>query len=119
MINPKNFHSMSVRPVNKMKDKIKSRKDEKERPISEIDFRDASDRLREEYLEILSTTRFHENLDLSMAYLGRVNVARENKITAKEKFPIPEQGYTTGKLWDGAKCQILLDTGVSKSSIFK
>ena len=33
-----------------MKNKIKSRKDEKERPISEIDFRDTSDRLKE-YLD--------------------------------------------------------------------
>ena len=63
---PTNCHSMSVRPINKMKNKIKSRKDEQERPISEIDFRDTSDRLKEEYLdgyeevklEILSTTRF-------------------------------------------------------------
>ena len=29
----KNFHSMSVRPVNKMKNKIKSRKDGKETSI--------------------------------------------------------------------------------------
>ena len=43
---------MSVRPINEMKDKIKSRKDEQERPISEIDFRDVSDRLKEEYLDI-------------------------------------------------------------------
>ena len=43
---PKNFHSMSVRPINKMKNKIKSRKEEEERPISEIDFRDASERLK-------------------------------------------------------------------------
>ena len=49
-------------------------KDEKERSISEIDFRNTSDRLKEEYLdryegvksEILSTTRFDENSDLSM-----------------------------------------------------
>ena len=27
---PKNFHSMSVRPINKMKNKIKSRKDEQD-----------------------------------------------------------------------------------------
>ena len=47
---PKNFHSMYVRPVNKMKNKLKSTKDEKERPILEIDFRDASDRLKE-YLD--------------------------------------------------------------------
>ena len=51
----------------------------KERPILEIDFRDTSDRLKEEYLdryegvksEILSTTRFKENSDLSMTYIGK------------------------------------------------
>ena len=32
---PKNFHTMSVRLVNKMKNKTKNKKDEKERPISE------------------------------------------------------------------------------------
>ena len=30
-----------------------------------------------------------------------------------------EQGYTTGKLLDGTECQILLDTGVSKSFMSK
>ena len=67
---------MSVRSINKTKNKIKSRKDEKERPISEIDFRSTSDRLKEEYLdrnkgvksEILSTTKFNENSDLSTTY---------------------------------------------------
>ena len=59
---------MSVRPINKMKNKIKSRKDEKERPISEIDLRNTSDKLKGEYLdrygiksEILRTTRFDAN----------------------------------------------------------
>ena len=120
---PKNFHIMSVRSINKKKNKSKSKKDEKERPISEIDFWDTSDRLKEEHFdryqgvksEILSTTRFNENLDLSRTYLGKVNVTKENKITAKEKFLISEQGYTTGKLLDGTECQILLDTGASKS----
>ena len=50
-----------------------------------------------------------------MTYLGRVNIEKENKITAEEKFLISEQGYTMGKLLDGTKCQILLDTGASKS----
>ena len=50
-----------------------------------------------------------------MTYLGRVNIAGENKITAEEKFLISEQGYATGRLLDGTKCQILLDTRASKS----
>ena len=32
---------------------------------------------------------------------------------------MPEQGYTAGKLLDGTKCQILLDTGTSKSFMSK
>ena len=124
---PKNFHNMSVRPINKMKNKIQSTKDEKERPISEIDFRDTSNRLKEEYLdryeevksEILCTTRFNESSDLCITYLGRVNIVRGNKITAEKKFLISEQGYTTGKLLDSTKCQILLDTRASKSFMSK
>ena len=91
---PKNFHPMSVRPINKMKNKTKEKRKEKEKPMLEIDFRDASDRLKEEYLdrykgvksEILNTTRFDENSDLSMTYLGETNIAMENKITAEEKI---------------------------------
>ena len=33
----------------------------------------------------------------------------------EERFPLSEQGYTIGKPLDGTECQILLDTGVSKS----
>ena len=65
--------------------------------------------------EILSTTRFHENSDLSTTYLGRVDVTRVSKIKAEERFTISEQGYTVVKLLDGTECQILLDTGASKS----
>ena len=38
---------MFVRPVNKMKNNTKSKQKEEERPISEIDFTDTSDRLKE------------------------------------------------------------------------
>ena len=34
--NPKNFHTMSIKSVNKIKDKIKNKKDERERSVSEI-----------------------------------------------------------------------------------
>ena len=79
--------------------------------------------IKEEYLdvyediqsEILSTTRFDENSDLSATYLGRVDKSKHNKIKTEESFPISEQGYTMEKLLDGKEYQILLDTGASKS----
>ena len=40
-------------------------------------------------------------------------------MAAEEKSPMLEQGYTTGKLLDGTECQILLDTGASKSFMSK
>ena len=69
--------------------------------------------------EILSTMRFDENSDLSTAYLGKLGTTRASKIKAEEKFPISEQGYAVGKLLDGTECQILLDTGASKSFMSK
>ena len=38
---------------------------------------------------------------------------------AEESFPILEQGFVIGKLMNGEECQILLDTGVSKSYMSK
>ena len=48
----------------------------------------------EEYLErykgvkseILNTTRFDENLDLSMTYLGKTNMVRDHKNGSREKI---------------------------------
>ena len=40
-------------------------------------------------------------------------------MTVEEKFLITEQGYTVGKLLDGTECQLLLDTGASKSFMSK
>ena len=37
----------------------------------------------------------------------------------EQKFPISKLGYTVGKLMDGTECQILLDTGASKSFMSK
>ena len=69
--------------------------------------------------EILSTTRFDENLDLSTTYLGRVNITRASNIKVEERFPMSEQGYIVGKLMDETECQILLDTEASKSLMSK
>ena len=62
-------------------------------------------KLCEEYLdvhegiqsEIISTTRFDENSDLSTAYLGRVDKEGNIKLKVEESFPISKHGYTSGK----------------------
>ena len=61
-------------------------------------------KLCEEYLdvyegiqsEIVNTTRFDENSDLSTTYLGRSDKARNDKLKAEESFPISEHGYKIG-----------------------
>ena len=55
--------------------------------------------------EVVSTTRFDENSDLSTTYLGRSDRAKCDKLKAEESFPISEQGYTLGELLDGTECQ--------------
>ena len=84
-------------------------------------------KLQEEYMdiyegiqsEIVSSNRFDENSDLSMTYLGRVDKKNQNKLKAEESFSISEQGYTSGRLLDATECQLLLDTGASKSFMSK
>ena len=93
----------------------------------ELDFGNSPEKLKGDYLdmyegiqsEVIGTTRFDESSDFSTTYLGRIDIARSSKIKAEEKFPISEQGYMIGKLLDGTECQILLDTGASKSLVSK
>ena len=83
--------------------------------------------LKEEYLnvyeiiqsEIVNTTRFNENSDLSITYLWKSDRSKNDKLKAEESFPISEQGYTLGKLLEGTECQLLLETGASKSFMSK
>ena len=79
-------------------------------------------RSRAEYLdrykgiktEIIDTTRFDKNSDLSTTYLGRINMTWDKDLMVEQRFPISKKGYTVGKLMDRMKCQLLLDTGASK-----
>ena len=61
----------------------------------------------------------NENSDLIMTYLGKASMTNNDKVAEEERFSITEQGYTVGKLLDGTECQILLDTGASKSFMSK
>ena len=111
--NPKNFHAMLIKPINKKQISTGRREEEKDRSSLQVSFMDTSNGLAEEYLdryegvksEILNMTRFDENSDLSMTYLGRGNMVRDHKIVEEERFLMSEQGYTTGKLLDGTECQ--------------
>ena len=63
--------------------------------------------------------KFNENSDFSMTYLGQMKMTRDTKIKAEERFPTTGQGFAAGKLLDGMECQILLDTGTTKSYMSK
>ena len=52
-------------------------------------------------------------------YLGQIGMMRDTRIKAEERFPITDQGFASGKLLDGMQCQILLDTGTTKSYMSK
>ena len=86
-----------------------------------------SQKLQEEYMdiyegihsEIVSSNRLDENSDISTTYLGRIEKENQVKLKAEESFPISENGYTLGRLLDGTECQLLLDTGASKSFMSK
>ena len=71
------------------------------------------------FAEVVTTNRFDENVDLSTMYLGKIGVKREDIMKAEESFPISEQGFVMGRILNGEECQILLDTGVSKSYMSK
>ena len=71
------------------------------------------------YAEVVTTSRFDENVDLSTTYLGRIDMKRKEVMKAEESFPISEQGFIMGRLLNGEECQILLDTGASKSYMSK
>ena len=71
------------------------------------------------YTEVVMTSKFDENVDLSTTYLGRVDMKREDVMKAGESFPISEQGFIMGKILNGEECQILLDTEASKSYMSK
>ena len=87
-----------------------------------IDFGESPEIMRNRYMdvcdeiyaEVVTTSRFDENVDLSTTYLGRIDMKREEVMKAEESFPISEQGFVIGRLFNGEECQILLDTGASK-----
>ena len=91
------------------------------------DFGESPKVLRDKYMdvyeevfaEVVTTNRFDENVDLSTTYLGKIGMRKEDIMKAEESFPISEQGFVMGGTLNGEECQILLDTGASKSYMSK
>ena len=71
------------------------------------------------YAEMVYSSKFDKNSDLSTMYLGKADMTKNSTIKAEERFPITGQGFASGKLLDGTECQILLDTGATKSYMSK
>ena len=124
----KTFNNLSIDQLNYRQDIGLYRElQEKESPSTNLNFGNSSTKLKSEYLdmykgiyaEIVSSNRFDEDTDLSTMYLGQMDMTRDMEVKAKEYFPITAHGYTKGKLLDGTKCGILVDTGASKSYMSK
>ena len=82
-------HTLSIRVINKCKNNPET-KEEKE--FTELDFGSMPHKLHEEcldvyegtQLEIVNTTRFDKNSDLSMTYLGKSDKTRSEKLKVEE-----------------------------------
>ena len=92
-----------------------------------IDFSGVSEKLKLDYLdvydgvyvEVVSTNRFDKDTDLSTTYLGQADMSRKTEVKAEESFAMNAAGHTRGELLDGPECEILIDTGMSKSYMSK
>ena len=64
-------------------------------------------------------SKFDENSDLSMTYLGQTNMTRSTRIKAEERFPITGQGFASGKLLDGTGMSNFVRHRATKSYMSK
>ena len=71
------------------------------------------------YAEVISTDKFDKDTDISTTYLGQVDMTINTEVKAEENFPMTARGYTRGQLLDGTDCDVLIDTGASKSYMSK
>ena len=109
-----NFDTLDYRDHKDLYLKLK----EEERKTLDIDFGLYPDITKVRYLDVYEDV-YAKNSDLSTTYLGQIGMMRDTKVKAEERFPITGQGFASEKLLDGMECQILLDTGATKSYMLK
>ena len=122
------LHNLNFDPLNyHLNEDLYKELKEKEMLKTSIDFSGISEKLKSDYLdvydgvyaEILNTNRFDEDTDLSTTNLGQVEMSRKTEVRAEESFAMSAAGHTRGELLDGTECEILIDTGTSKSYMSK
>ena len=118
------FHKLNIDQMNYRHERdLYKELQEKELLSADVNFGGSPEKLKAEYLdvyegvyaEVISTDRFDEDMDLSTTYLGQVDMTRSTEVKGEDNFLITLQGYTKGKLLDDTECDILVDTGASKS----
>ena len=107
--NPLYFHFMTIKPA-KLNKTVKIK--DKREFLPKVNLIESSSRSREEYLaryegiktEIVDTTRFDKNSDLSTTYLGRIDMTQDKDVMVEQRLPVSKSGYTVGKLMDRMEC---------------
>ena len=122
------FQKLSINSMNyrQNRDLYKSLNN-KQTTTTSLNFGNSPENLKSEYLdvyegvymEVISTDKFDEDTDINTTYLGQVDMARNTEVKAEENFPMTARGYTRGQLLDGTDCEVLIDTGASKSYMSK
>ena len=122
------FQKLSINSMNYRQNKDLYRSlNNKQTTKTNLNFGNSPENLKSEYLdmykvgyaEVISTDKFDEDTDISTTYLGQVDMTRNTEVIAEENFPMTARGYTRGQLLDGTDCDVLIDTGASKSYMSK
>ena len=96
-------HSLSICSVNRYKVKPNKSFSSFGKEFREVDFGTNLQNFQAEYLDmfegiqldIVSSSRFDKNSDISMTYLGKIGQEEsQDKLKAEESFPISESAYT-------------------------
>ena len=122
------FQKLSINSMNYRQNRDLYRSLNNEQTIkTNLNFGNSPENLNSEYLdmyegvhvEVISTGKFDEDTDISTTYLGQVDMTRNTEVKAEENFPMTARGYTRCQLLDGTDCNVLIDTGTSKSYMSK
>ena len=89
----RNDYDLNIKAIDQKSHKRICSKEE-ERQILDFDFGGTPEKIKGEYLnmyegiqlEMISTTRFYENLDLSTIYLGRTDITEQVRLKQKRNF---------------------------------